>query len=302
MPQTPDFKVELKLLETEGTTLDSIARTPRIFKPQDLKAACQNTRLVCTPPTAPPWVLAIVEYIAVEFFVLAHRTGLYNRQKTLWSSLAKVSSVSVFQLTEGLFNRRSLPLYDLHFQDYCGRTFILGHFVDPSHPRDGAAIEKLFANFLKRAEKISPLTGLFLCFPEPFPEDLLSKVSQLTDAADPVARYESILPAPIAATLNLLAISIPTDKRIPAGTGTIAASSCKESEQPENQAPACNYLIQGGGEELSTAEYPATADRRKEQADEHCCKVRLVHPNLTTGRRIRAAAGTSLENPHDVKP
>lgn len=239
MPETPIYKFEVQVLNSEGLTPDSIVRAPRIYKPQDLQAACHNTNIICTNQDPAPAVLAMVNFVLIEFFVLAHRTGLYNRQKSLWESLAKVASASVFQLKKGIFRRTVMPLFDLHFQDHRGRTFILGHLIDPTFRDEGDVSEKLIRKFLKRAEKVSGLTGLFFCSPEPFPQAVLDKVSKLAGGGDPVGRYESVLPEPWSAPLDLLELS---------------------SVAPTSDAPA-------------QATY----------------KVRLVHPDLTATRRIRAA-------------
>lgn len=206
MPESPIYKFEVHVLNADGITPDSIVRSPRIFKPQDLEAACQNTDIICSSSEPAPSVAALVHFVVIEFFVLAHRTGLYNRQKNLWESLSKVASVSVFQLKTGIFRRTPVPLYDLHFQDHRGRAFLAGHLIDPSYDDDQANFEKLLANFLGRCQKMTGMTGLILCCPAPIPQKVVAKVAKLTDAADPVGRYESLLPEPWSAPLNLLQI------------------------------------------------------------------------------------------------
>ena len=234
MPENPIYKFEVQVINSEGLTMDSIVRAPRIYKPQDLQSACHNTSIGCNSPDPAPSVAAMVNFILTDFFVLAHRTGLYNRQKALWESLSKVAAASVFQLKRGILRRSEMPLFDLHFQDHRGRTFIMGHLIDPSYRAERDSTDHLMRRFLKRAEKIGGLTGLFLCFPEPFPQTVLDKVSKLAGGADPVGRYESVLPEPWSVPLDLLELS-------------------------------------GAGD-----------------AGEH--KIRLVHPDLTATKRIRAAA------------
>lgn len=237
MPETPIYKFEIQLLNADGVTPDSIVRAPRVYKPQDLQSACQNVNIISSGAEPVPTVVAMVEFVILDFFVLAHRTGLYNRQKNLWESLSKVATVSVFPLKRGLFKRTQLPLYDMHFQDYRGRAFILAHLIDPSYQEAKDVNERHMKRFLKRAEKQNGLTGLFLCYPGPFPSNVQDKASKLTGSNDPVGRYESLLPEPWSAPLNLL--------------------------------------------EISSAD--ATADEARP-------KIRLVHPDLTATKRIRAAA------------
>lgn len=214
MNEAPTYRFDIKLVNSEGIiTPDAIVRSPRVFKPQDLQAACHNTQIVCLQPSPAPSVVATVRYVLIDFFALAHRTGLYNRQKSLWESLSKVTSVSVFKLTKGFFRRQAIPFFDLRFQDQRGRTVVLVHVAEPAMGDEAGNAVDVLKGFLKRAERLPGLTGLFLCFPEPFPLEVTSKVSELTGGADPVGRYESVLPPPLAVPLNLLELT-PAESRV----------------------------------------------------------------------------------------
>jgi hypothetical protein len=238
MSESPVYKFEVQITNSEGITTDSIVRAPRVYKPQDLQTACHNTSIV-TKGEACPSVVAVVNFVLTEFFVLAHRTGLYNRQRNLWEALSKVSLATVFQLRQGMLKRQPLPLYDIHFQDHRLRTFIFAHVIDPSFREEKPAAEKVLTNFLKRAQKLTGLNGLFLCCPKPFPAAVVERVTKLTGGSDPVGRYESILPEPWAAPLDLLEIG---------------------------------SIIGGDG-----------------SADDKLA-IRLIHPDLTSAKRIRAAS------------
>jgi hypothetical protein len=240
MAESPIYKFEVQVLNSEGITLDSIARNPRIYKPQDLQVACYNTNIICKSGQPESSVVAMVEYVVLEYFVLAHRTGLYNRQKQLWESITKVSSAAVYQLKQGVFRKQPLPQFDFHFLDHRGRILVFGHLAFPADSGERDNRERHLAGFLKRAEKFGPLAGLFLCFPEPFPPAVQAKVSKLTGASDPVGKYESVLPAPWSCPLDLLSI----------------ASIEVEEDQALVSKP----------------------------------KLRLVHPDLTASKRIRAAS------------
>lgn len=238
MAESPIYKFEVQVLNSEGITLDSIARNPRIYKPQDLQVACSNTNIICNSGQPESSVVAMVDYVVHEYFVFAHRTGLYNRQKQLWESITKISTAAVFQLKQGLLRKQALSLFDLHFLDHRGRILVLGHLVDPSYQEERGNWESHLNRFLKRAEKYGPLAGLFLCFPEPFPPAVQAKVAKLTGASDPVGKYESVLPQPWSAPLDLLSLR---------------------------------------GSEAQDA---SSSD----------CKLRLVQPDLTVTKKIRAAS------------
>lgn len=243
MAEAPVYKFDIQIVNAEGITPDAIVRTPRVYKPQDLRIASQNTNIICSTSDPAASVVSVVHFILTDFFVLAHRTGLYNRQKVLWESLSKISSAAVNQLKAGFLRRQALPVYDLSFQDHRGRTFIAAHIIDQSLPSGLLSPEKLLREFLKRAERHHGLSGLFICFPEPFPRGVVEKVRKMTGADDPVGRYESLLPEPLAAPLNLI--------------------------------------------ELATS----AAERRMDGV----APVRLVHPDLTAGKRIRAASSESCQ-------
>ncbi len=215
MSQPPVYKFDVQVLNSEAISPDSIVRSPRTFKPQDLLAARQNMDIICSSPDPAPAVAELVEFILGDFFIQAHRTGLYNRQKNLWESLSKVTSVSVFQLRSGIFKRVPVPLFDLHLQDFRGRPFILGHLVDPTFEAGKTSSETLLKRFLRRAEKLPGLTGLFFCCPAQEAQSLRTAVSKLTGGDDPVGRYEARLPEPLSVPLNLVGLGPPEPDRKP---------------------------------------------------------------------------------------
>lgn len=159
----------------------------------------------------------VVRYVFTEFFALAHRTGLYNRQKLLWESIARVNDVAVHRLQQGLFSKTNLPYFDLHFQDSKGRPLLLACVAEPAAAQgaDGEVERKLkdsFKSLQQRAEKLrsksGTLSGVFLIYPKPFPENVLKIVEDLTGASDPVGRFESILPEPLLIPIDLLEVDL----------------------------------------------------------------------------------------------
>jgi hypothetical protein len=216
MTSQPAFKFEIKSANAANYTLNSVITSPRNCMPHDLDAACNNVLLESKDTAVPAMLRACAEYPLTDFFSLAHRTGLYNRQKLLWEAFGRVTSVEVFKLQQGFFTKTDLPWYDFHFIDGRGKVLFLAHFVEPQ-AMDSLLVEERqlkdhMRDLLHRAEKLSasrgPLTGIFLYFCAPFPKIVLSKVQELTGSSDPVGRYESLLPPPLLAPLDLVEVGV----------------------------------------------------------------------------------------------
>lgn len=165
----------------------------------------------------PPLLVTVVRYVLTEFFTLAHRTGLYNRQKLLWESIGRVNDVAVHRLRQGLFSKTDLPYFDLHFQDSKGRPVLLASVAEPDAVlgSDNDVERKLkdsVKTLQQRAEKLrskgGTLSGVFLVYPKPFPENVLKIIEDLTGASDPVGKFESILPEPLLMPIDLLEVDL----------------------------------------------------------------------------------------------
>ncbi len=218
MPKNPNFILEVSIRISEAFTLDSIVRRPRTFKPKDVLAACQNNEVLVRTPQVPPPVLSLATFIMTDFFALAHATGLYNRQRLLWESLSKVTHIHVFQLSTGLLSKKPLGIFDLVFQDYKGKPLVIASLVEQDDVRERALYLDNLKSFIGRVHRRCPVAGIFAVFPGPFPEPVLHFVRSSTNSSDPVARYESILPA-VRAPINLLEMQ------------DVRASDCQSSEQ-----------------------------------------------------------------------
>lgn len=208
MPKNPNFILEVSIRISEAFTLDSIVRCPRTFKPKDVLGACQNNEIVQRSPEVPRSVLSLSTFIMTDFFALAHATGLYNRQKQLWESLSKVTTIHVFQLTTGLMNKKALGIYDLIFQDYKGKPLLVANLVEPDSLKDRSLCLGSLKSFIGRAQRKAGIAGVFASFPSPFPLTVLDFVKGAVNSADPIARYESILPS-LHVPINLLEMTAP---------------------------------------------------------------------------------------------
>jgi hypothetical protein len=243
MPDLPIYKYKVKVINEDGISLNTIVRSPRGYKPQDLLAACGNTEITLTQGTPPIAVNALVYYLLNEFFVFSHRTGLYNRQKNFWESLSRVVGVDIQQRHRGLFRKKTLPIYDASFLDYKARPLVYAVLVDPYELPDTAvvtdkALSRLVDSMVRKAQKMTALAGMLLCCPAPFPKSVSDKVAALI-AQDPIGRYESLVPV----------LNVPLD-----------LFEMHQAEPPAEGSPPQEPLI------------------------------RLIHPDLTTTKRPRAAS------------
>lgn len=169
----------------------------------DVQNACRNVALEASPGT-PAQILALAHYSAIDFFALAHSTGLYNRQQKLWEALAKVVSIEVYQHRAGLFSSEKIPEFDFKFLDYRNRVVALSHFASPSGSGKAHDYMKSTNAFLKRAAEVQGISGVFLCLHSPFPAKVLEFIRRETNAlSSSTARFESIMPK-LGVPINLL--------------------------------------------------------------------------------------------------
>ncbi len=209
MPNQDVYKFEIKCADPAGFTLNSVVSTPRTCTPLDLAAACKNIVLESTGSDAPRVISDCVQYLLTEFFALQHRTGLYNRQRLLWETLGRVTTVEAKRLTQGIFQKTELPVFDLLFKDGKGRIAIFGQLIeDEAFLADDKKQREYWRSLVSRTEKIKsskgPTFGLLIFAPAPFPNNLLSEVLKQTSGSDPVGRYESLLPEPLTIAVDLL--------------------------------------------------------------------------------------------------
>lgn len=178
--------------------------------PVDVQSACSNVALEFSNDKRPSEaVISVVNYLLTEYFATSHSSGLYNRQKQLWESLAKSVEVVCTRLITGFWKRVDEPFVDMLFRDARGQGLLYARVVE--QPVSEGKSKEILATLLKRAGKLqskNALSGVVLVFPQPFPEGILNKVKTLTNAGeDPVARFESKL-AELGLTVILMEIDL----------------------------------------------------------------------------------------------
>ncbi len=193
MPRRPDFILEISIRNIEDFSPDAIAKSPRTFRPIDVQNACRNLSIKA-PGGTPAAALALAHYIAIDFFMLAHSTGLYNRQIKLWESLAKTSAIEIHQKRKGIFSSEKLPEFDLYFFDHKKRPMIAAHYAQAHHSSIKFDYLKSCKEFFKRVSAVQGLNGVFVSFPGPFPEKVLDFIRKQTNANNSIAKYESVFP------------------------------------------------------------------------------------------------------------
>jgi hypothetical protein len=191
-----------------------VTQSPRAATSLDLEAACRNLEIVADAGT-PDFVMDFGNYLCRKYFYDAHQTGLYNRQIKLWETISKITTLQVKALEKGFFSKQALPVYEIACLTQARQPVVMALYIDSafaaSHGQGHAnAYLDLLHDFLARVAKIQArlgaqgVKGIFILAPAPFPQDLLRFVEKSVGADDPVARFDSLLPAPYYVHINLL--------------------------------------------------------------------------------------------------
>lgn len=204
-------KILIKTARSGAFNLQSVTASPRTVTPVDVQSACSNVTLECPDESRPSdAVVSVTNYLLTEYFATSHSSGLYNRQRQLWESLAKSTEVVCTRLITGFWKRVDEPFVDLLFRDARGQALLYVRVVE--QPITEGKAKEVLTTLLKRAAKLNSksgndLSGVVLVLPEPFAESVLNKVKALTNFPDPVARFESRL-AELGLTVVLMEINL----------------------------------------------------------------------------------------------
>lgn len=208
LPET--HTIEIKVRNAAAYTLNNVVATARSCSPQDLKIAAANVDLVGESGKIPQEVTDFINFVMTDLFTLLHRSGLYNRQRAFWESIARAVKITVHPVTQGFFKKEALPMYDVHFEDAAGGTTLLA-FVVQSHaqwnvPKYATAYFKELLHRAQQLDRKRPvMKSVMVVAPKPFSEELFKYVDKILGGPnlDPVSRFESVLQSPITVHLNL---------------------------------------------------------------------------------------------------
>ena len=237
MAASGNRKLVIKCRETDAYNLSTVVGDPRAARPLDVKAACNNLAIECDGKRPPRDVMSLIGFVITGYFDFAHRTGLYNRQKELWDSIARISFAKIEVVKAGLIIPVKMPVFDIEFSNAQNETIILARLVKRQKRKDfdGRCLRYLksfVAKVNKRKAKQASLTGAFFCVPSPVPQIVLERMFAMTGGKDdPINRYESRLP-PYGAIMNIVDMVYPDGmvsgsfdregEPLPAGSGDYA--------------------------------------------------------------------------------
>lgn len=247
MPLPETHTIEIKVRNAAAYTLNNVVATARSCSPQDLKIAAANVDLVAESGKVPPEVTDFVNYVMTDLFTLLHRSGLYNRQRAFWESIARAVKITVHPVTQGFFKKEALPMYDVHFEDASGGTTLLA-FVVLNHaqwnvPKYATAYFKELMHRAQQADKKRPvMKSIMVVAPKPFSEELYKYVDKILGGPnlDPVSRFESVLQSPLTVHLNLFEYGVAAGEAETRDDTQIGATE-QDSDEEENSVKSPSY-------------------------------------------------------------
>jgi hypothetical protein len=213
--------VSIKNVTDEAYTLGAVTGNPRAASAIDIKAGLDNLSIEASfaDNLKSDLPMAVVHYLFHEYFALAHRTGLYNRQLRLWEMFSRVTSAQIKQLDRGFFAKTPIPVYEIVFSTGHGQNPVCALVIDKelchteafkNNANMGKVYVELLRDFLLKVMKIQArlgangVKGIFVVTPAPLEQALVAFIDKSTGANDPVSKAESIMPAPVSAHINLL--------------------------------------------------------------------------------------------------
>lgn len=201
------FKISSK--NPFNLTCEKVTQTPRVFNTKQIKSATENIVFTDIEEVATyGLILQAVSYVLKDFFLYMHQTGLYNRQPGLWKTMGQVTQGLVSKLQKGLFKKKELE------------TYVVDFFVDPKAPCFNIIFQENNSNSINQylslqtcltqvlsQTKISKIKGIFYFLNNKPNNELITKLDLITQASNPISRYESILPGTNHASLNIISFN-----------------------------------------------------------------------------------------------
>ncbi len=200
--------LNIELKDVDKQTLGQIVARPRLVSPQDIDEAVFNTEFEFID--CDNVIENFIKWIMIDFFKLAHQTGLYNRQLELWKSISHIKSGELKQLSQGFFKKSYLPFYDIFLNDSNNNCLILFTYIAQFNPLDfnNNIYKQIVSSFLNRVQHIkdknNSLKGCFCLFPNDIDNLLTDIFINIIKKNDPLLDYEARLPQPIDVPLNIV--------------------------------------------------------------------------------------------------
>lgn len=200
-------KLKVGLKNPLGLTCEKIAQTPRVFTTSQIKNAIENILIVCNiDENIPKLLLRTTEYVLKDLFLYMHQTGLYNRQFNLWSTLGHIRRISIFRMEKKFFKNRELYCYvfDLFIDEKIPCVKVVIQAVDNN--KNNYIDFKTYLSWAIRFSKLKRLKGVIYFIKKDVVEPrFLEKLDILTNAFDPISKYESIINKTNDLRLNVIA-------------------------------------------------------------------------------------------------
>ncbi len=189
-------KIKVSQKNPFGLTKEKIIKSPRSFNTSQIKEAIENINLFEErEKSTPNFLFNTIKFLLGEFFLYMHQSGLYNRQLNLWKTLGNITQCKLYRLKKGLIKKQLLD------------TYIIDCFIDPKAPcikvilmkssnnKDEATTKLLKDNLLRTLSSMDTkrLKGVFYILNDKIDPITLNRLDIISDAFDPIARYESIL-------------------------------------------------------------------------------------------------------------
>jgi len=186
-------KIKIGRGDSLTLTCDKVTQTPRVFKTSRIQEAIDNISLLdIEEKKLPELIIKAIEFTLKDFFLYMHQTGLYNRQFKFWQAIARISQVTVYKLQKGIINKRDLNVYML---DFCIDPKFTSIRVIVNENNEDSASFREFKAFLDKSLILNfgKLKGILYFTNSQVDDYFIMKLQNMTNASDPISKYESEL-------------------------------------------------------------------------------------------------------------
>lgn len=181
-------------------TCEKVTQTPRVFNTSQIKSAIENISFINIEENIIPKNLTkIIEYILKDFFLYMHQTGLYNRQFKFWKTLGSITQCKISKLQKGFFKKKDLNIQIIEFYIDPKVPCIKSLIIERNNNEQNFGFKNTYREFKYYLSKtladtnINRLKGI-ICFLNYNPDEtFISKLNLITNAVDPISKYESVL-------------------------------------------------------------------------------------------------------------